>query len=81
MLIVTTGRSFLAAYKSQCGISTLEENRAEMWRKTTAIISCKKRKRSGVSGVEFRTVLFLFNNASGYARQASPESNIHEDHL
>jgi hypothetical protein len=30
MLIVTTGRSFLAVYRSHCGISTLEENRAEM---------------------------------------------------
>jgi hypothetical protein len=69
MLIVTTGRSFFAVNRSQCGISILEENRAEIWRKRTAMISCKKRKRSGVSGVELSTVLFLFNNTSGYARQ------------
>jgi hypothetical protein len=58
---VTTGRSFLAVNRSQCGISILEENRADMWRKRTAIMSCRKRKRSGVSGVEFKTVLLLFD--------------------
>jgi hypothetical protein len=59
MLIETTGSSFLAVVASQCGISTLEENRDETCRNITAITSWINRKRSGVSGVELRTVLFL----------------------
>jgi hypothetical protein len=68
-LIVTTGKSFLAVYQSQFGISILEEKSAARCKRKTAMISCRNKKMSGRSGEEFSTALFLLEGTGSLVRE------------